>query len=254
MDPERRARHAGSFGTVSEEYDAARPTYPAEAVLWLTGQGPLDVLDLGAGTGKLTGQLVAAGHTVTAVDPSEGMLEQLRARLPSVTIAQGPAEQVPLPDSAFDVVTAAQAWHWFDQPAATAECARLLRPGGRLALVWNQRDESSGWVAAAWRPINRGGAVGMSLLPDGWQEAIAEAAPFGPVERAIFRHEQQLSREGVLRLAASRSSLAVMEPPERDAVLAEVREALDTHPDSRGRDTLTLAYEVHCFRWQLAAR
>ena len=252
MDPERRARHAGSFGSVSGDYEAARPTYPAEAVAWLTGPAPRDVLDLGAGTGKLTEQLVTAGHRVTAVEPSEAMLGALRTRLPSVAAVQGSAEQVPLPDQAFDVVAAAQAWHWFEQPRTTEECARLLRPGGRLSLVWNQRDESHGWVAAAWRPIGRSGSVGMALLPDGWTEAVSAAAPFGPVERAVFRHEQRLSREGVLQLVSSRSTLAVMEPAERATLLAEVRTVLDTHPESRGLDTLVIEYDVHCFRWQLS--
>lgn len=251
MDPERRARHAASFGAVSDDYEAARPTYPAQAVAWLAGDRTADVLDLGAGTGKLTERLVEAGHRVTAVDPSEGMLEQLRARLPSVAVVRGPAEQVPLPDATFDVVTAAQAWHWFDQPEATDECARLLRPGGRLALVWNQRDETHGWVAAAWRPISRDGGIGMELLPDGWWDAIEARGRFGALERATFRHEQHLSREGVLRLAASRSSLAVMTPEEREAVLAEVAAALDSHPGSRGRDLLSMPYEVQCFRWRL---
>jgi SAM-dependent methyltransferase len=250
MDHERRARHASSFGTVSHDYDAARPSYPADAVAWLTGPAPLDVLDLGAGTGKLTEQLVAAGHRVSAVDPSEGMLAQLRARLPSVTVAQGPAESVPLPDHAYDVVTAAQAWHWFDQPAATRESARVLRPGGRLALVWNQRDETHGWVGAAWAPITRDGSVGMALLADDWTGELVAEGLFGPVERATFHHEQQLSRDGVLRLIASRSSLAVMDAEQRDAVLTEVGEILDNHPESRGQDLLTIPYDVHCFRWR----
>ena len=159
MDPERRARHAGSFGAVSDDYDAARPTYPDEAVAWLAGTAPADVLDLGAGTGKLTERLVAAGHRVTAVDPSEGMLEQLRGRLPSVTALRAPAEQVPLPDAAFDVVTAAQAWHWFEPArrdagvrtaAATRRSARAgLEPARRVARLGRRGVGSRSTATAA---------------------------------------------------------------------------------------------------------
>jgi SAM-dependent methyltransferase len=167
-----------------------------------------------------------------------------------VTVVEAPAEQVPLPDHSFDVVTAAQAWHWFDQGLAPTECARLLRPGGLLSLVWNQRDESSGWVGAAWAPVNRDGTVGMSLLADGWQDAITATGLYGPVEAAVFHHEQQLTRDAVLQLITSRSSLAVLAPPQREALLSEVAEVLDTHPDARGRDELTIPYDVHCYRWR----
>jgi SAM-dependent methyltransferase len=247
-----RARQAGSFGAVAADYDAARPSYPADAVAWLTGPPPRDVLDLGAGTGKLTELLVAAGHRVSAVDPSTGMLEQLRRRLPGVLTAVGGAEDVPLPDGSADVVTVAQAWHWFDQARAPLECGRLLRPGGRLALVWNERDESVDWVGAVWEPLNRSGGTGMSLLADGWQDAIAQHAPFGPVRQAVFRHAQTLTRDGLLRLISSRSAVAVLEPAARDALMAEVTAVLDAHPASRGKDTLLLPYETHCYRWQLA--
>lgn len=244
-----RSEHAGSFGEVAGDYAAARPTYPVEAVDWLTGPPPRDVVDLGAGTGKLTEVLVATGHHVTAVDPSPGMLDELRQRLPGVVTLQGPAEHLPLPDRAYDVVTVAQAWHWFKPVEAARECARVLRPGGSLSLVWNDRDESTGWVGAAWAPLRRTGGVGMSLLPDGWQDAIPAAAPFEPVQTAVFSHTQRISRSGVLQLVCSRSTVALMTPEQRAELLAEVAATLDEHPDSRGRDTLTMAYETRCYRW-----
>jgi SAM-dependent methyltransferase len=246
-----KTRRAGSFGAVAGAYDAARPSYPVEAVAWLTGPPPLDVIDLGAGTGKLTELLVAAGHRVSAVDPSTDMLEQLRARLPGVLTAVGGAEDVPLPDASADVVTAAQAWHWFDDTLAPAECARLLRPGGRLALVWNERDESVDWVRAIWEPLNRTGSVGMSLLVDGWQTAVTEHAPFGPMQQAVFRYEQTLSRAGILQLVSSRSGVALLEPAAKATLLAEVAAVLDSHPGSRDRESLVLPYETRCYAWQL---
>jgi SAM-dependent methyltransferase len=250
MDDDVKAQHGGSFGAVAEDYAAARPSYPAEAVEWLTGPAPLDVVDLGAGTGKLTELLVAAGHRVTAVDPSAGMLEQLHRRLPEVITAEGPAEQVPLPDACCDVVTAAQAWHWFDQREAPLECARLLRPGGRLALVWNQREDAVEWVQAVWEPVNRSGVTGLGLLPEGWAGAVVVNGPFSRPEVAVFRHDQPISRDGILRLIASRSSVAVMEEQERRSLLAEVTEILDTHPATKGRDHLVIEYETHCYRWK----
>jgi SAM-dependent methyltransferase len=246
-----KAQRAGSFGAVAGAYDAARPSYPAEAVAWLTGPPPLDVLDLGAGTGKLTELLVAAGHRVSAVDPSTGMLEQLHQRLPGVLTAVGGAEDVPLPDRSFDVITAAQAWHWFDDTTAPAECARLLRPRGRLALVWNERDEWVDWVRAVWEPLTRTGNVGMSLLTDGWEAAVSAHAPFGPMQQATFRYQQTLTREGILALVSSRSGVAVLEPEARATLLAEVAAVLDSHPGSRARETLVLPYETRCYAWQL---
>src|SRR4051812_38904426 len=177
-DRERWKQHAGSFGRVAADYDAARPSYPPEAVAWLTGPPPLDVLDLGAGTGKLTELLVVAGHKVSAVDPSEAMLGRLSVRLPMVTTALGTAESVPLPDASADVITVGQAWHWVDQQSGPREVGRLLRPGGRLALVWNERDQSVDWVRKVWEPLEKHGQTGTAVLPDGWEAGITEYGPF----------------------------------------------------------------------------
>jgi len=144
-----------SFGDFAATYDAARPEWPAATARWLTGtedggplagRGRLRVADVGAGTGKLTRTLVAAGHEVVAVDPSEGMLQALRAAVPGTPTFVGTGEQLPLPDASVDVVTVAQAWHWFDADAARLEAARVLRPGGVLGIAWHVRDETVPWV------------------------------------------------------------------------------------------------------------
>ena len=142
----RRDVRAASFGSVADVYDRARPGYPDEAVRWLVGDAPRRVLDLAAGTGKLTRSLVAAGHDVVAVEPAEEMLAHLRAAVPAAEALVGTAEAIPLPDASVDAVTVAQAFHWFDPPAALREIARVLRPDGALGLVWNTRDEREPWV------------------------------------------------------------------------------------------------------------
>src|SRR4051812_12101086 len=138
-DPDQ--RRAQSFGGVADDYHRARPGYPVEAVRWLLGSSPLDVVDLGAGTGKLTAVLVGEGHRVVAVEPLEPMRSRLVAALPATPALEGSAEEIPLPDGCADAVVVGQAFHWFDVEPALREIARVLRPGGTLGLLWNARDE-----------------------------------------------------------------------------------------------------------------
>src|SRR5690606_19767892 len=139
-----------SFGVVADTYDAGRPSYPAEAVAWLTARTPpiVDAVDVGAGTGKLTRGLAELGLAVTAVDPDAAMLAALRDRTPGVRTLTGTGAALPLGDATADLITYGQAWHWVDPDVASAEAARVLRPGGVLGLIWNIRDESVPWIAA----------------------------------------------------------------------------------------------------------
>jgi len=141
MSTEQQRDPARSFGGVADAYDRGRPTYPREAAVWLTSEKPLSVLELGAGTGKLTEQLVALGHDVHATEPDPKMLAILDRNLPDVRLSRAPAEEIPAGDASYDVVVSAQAFHWFDPDRALPEIARVLKPHGRLSLVWNQRDE-----------------------------------------------------------------------------------------------------------------
>jgi len=152
LDPDAWRQQRTSFGSVAAGYAAHRPGYPADAVTALVGERPRRVLDLGAGTGLLTGVLLAAGHEVVAVDPAAPMLVELRARHPQVVTHVGEAEAVPLPDGSVDAVVAGQAAHWFD-PEPAAEQRRVLRPGGAVGLAWNTRDEQVPWVAALGRVL-----------------------------------------------------------------------------------------------------
>jgi SAM-dependent methyltransferase len=146
-----KTRQAASFGAAADAYERGRPPYPPEAVAWLVPDAARTVVDLGAGTGKLTRVLRTPGRELVAVEPSAGMHEQFARVLPGVRVLAGTAEAIPLPDASADTVVCAQAWHWVDPGRAVPEAARVLRPGGRLALAWNSRDESVPWVAELGR-------------------------------------------------------------------------------------------------------
>jgi SAM-dependent methyltransferase len=240
---EERAR---SFGAAAAQYALLRPTYPpAAADLAVDGPGPRRVLDLGAGTGLLTEVLHAAGHVVTAVDPSPEMLAQLAARLPGVTTAVGSAEAIPLPDAAVDVVAAGQAAHWFDPTPAAAEMRRVLRPGGRVSLIWNQRDEREPWVAQLCRLMTDAN----SERPDDRQvvEAFAAAldADVSVAESGIV---QRSTPEEFVTSFETRSFVITMAEPQRRAFLDQLRELVTTHPGTRGRDTVELPYVTRVYR------
>ncbi|GAB3200012.1 class I SAM-dependent methyltransferase [Nocardioides hungaricus] len=236
---------ARSFGSVAGAYDRARPTYPREAAAWLVGEEPVTVLELGAGTGKLTEVLVALGHDVHATDPDDAMLARLRERLPDVLTSVASAEQIPAPDGVFDVVVVAQAFHWFDHERALPEIARVLKPGGRLALVWNRRDERIPWV-------RRLGAIIGSQDQLRSEEPLILSEHFGLVEDETFRHWQVVDRDSIQELALSRSSVAVLDDEGRAATLAEVLAFYDDY--GRGMDGMQLPYVAACFRAVVADR
>jgi SAM-dependent methyltransferase len=237
-----RRRRATSFGQVVDEYERARPSYPDDAIRWMVGAAPKTVVDLGAGTGKLTASLVALGHDVIAVEPLVPMLERLRSVAPEAAALAGSAEAIPVRDGVADAVVVAQAFHWFDGRRALGECARVLRPGGLLGLVWNVRDESVGWVAELGRVIARS-----EMLLPGWDECFAGSA-FEPPERAEFRQAKRIDPETLRTLAASRSYVATLPPAERFAVLDRVDRLTTEHPDLAGRSSFDLPYLVAVYR------
>jgi SAM-dependent methyltransferase len=233
------AVRAASFGAVADAYERSRPGYPDEAVRWLAGEPPRDVLDLGAGTGKLTRALVAAGHRVVAVDPAPEMLAHLQELLPNAPAHVGGAEAIPLADGSVDVVTVAQAFHWFDHARAGPEIGRVLRPGGVLGLIWNARDESEPWVARL------SGLIGSERLGEWELEDALAQGPFGPPEEAVFSLVQPLDRNGLLELVRSRSHCAVRSPEEREETLAAVGALYD---EFAGTDGIELPYRTYAYR------
>jgi ubiquinone/menaquinone biosynthesis C-methylase UbiE len=231
---------AHSFGGVAEAYDRGRPSYPADAVTWLVGDDPATVLELGAGTGKLTRVLLDLGHDVHATDPDPAMLAVLEARLPHVRTAVASAEDVPLPDASVDVVIAAQAFHWFDVERALPELARVLRPGGRICLLWNQRTETIPWVRRL------GAIIGTQEQVRDPAEALIFSQLFGFVEDSEFRHWQTVDRRSIQDLVLSRSNVAVLDEAARAAKVAEVLALYDEY--GRGMDGMQLPYVTRCFR------
>jgi SAM-dependent methyltransferase len=239
-DPNARGPYT-SFAEVADAYERGRPTYPEEAVRWLAGDEPRDVVDLGAGTGKLTRALVALGHRVTAIEPLPEMLELLPENAPGAFAILGTAEIIPLPDAHADVLTCAQSFHWFDRSLALPEIARVLRPGGSLALVWNTRDDREPWVARLSAIIGEERVREDDVLP----AAIDESSLFGPVERREFQFEQPLDRETMLDLVLSRSYCAKLAPAERAPILDAVGTLYD---EVAGAGGVRLPYVTECYR------
>lgn len=243
------ANAARSFGPAADLYDSIRPTYPVEALRWQAGDGSdeaKEVVDLGAGTGLLTRGLIALGHRVTAVEPDERMLAKLTASSPGLAAAHaGAAEALPLPDASADVVTAGQAFHWFDRSRALPEIHRVLRPGGVLAPIWNVRDESVDWVGALTE------AIGVS---QGERDALAATAAgyFGPAfaepEHRVFRHAWPMDRDRLVRLVQSRSYYLTADQERRSRIVAVVDDLVETHPDLRGKASFAMPYDTYAFR------
>ena len=224
-----RAR-AGSFGAAADVYERSRPSYPVQAVRWALPPGASRVLDLAAGTGKLTAVLLELGLEVVAVEPSA----QMRAHVPArAQVLAGTAEQVPLPDGSVDAVLVGQAFHWFDPVPALAEAARVLRPGGTLALLWNVRDGSVDWVRRVWELIDSPDTVPTPPF-------LAQAGLQAPV-LAQYPYAQRLDADLLVDLAASRSRVLTMPVEQRAEVLSRIRSLA---PDG----SFTLPYVTQVWR------
>jgi ubiquinone/menaquinone biosynthesis C-methylase UbiE len=217
---------ARGFQAGAAAYEIARPGYPDEALDLVATELGLThgttVCDLAAGTGKLTRRLVDLGASVTAVEPVEAMREQARATVPGAHVVDGTAEAIPLPDASVDVVTVAQAFHWFDAQPALAEIARVLTPGGGLALLWNERDERTAWVAEMSRLIRWHERTVSRYQHVDWAEVVAASQHFTPLEERGVQWDQPMTREILADRVRSISYVAVMPTAERERLAAEV--------------------------------
>jgi SAM-dependent methyltransferase len=241
------------FGTARSvaAYERGRPGYPAEAVAELVqvlGIGPgATVLDLAAGSGKLTRQLLPAGAGLVAVEPSPAMRERLAAAAPGVRVLEGTAEAIPLPDASLDAVTVGQAFHWFDGPRAVAELHRVLRPGGRVGLLWNVRDESVPWMARITAIVDRHAGDTPRYRDGRWRAAFDASADFTPLQARRFRHRHELDRAALLDRFASISFIATLPDATRARVLAEIEQVVEAEPSLAGPGPVALPYRTDLF-------
>jgi SAM-dependent methyltransferase len=239
---------ARGFALAPEAYDRGRPMYPFEAVRRLVrelGIKPANtILDLAAGTGKLTRLLAQLGADVVAVEPVDAMRERLVETSPGATALAGTAENIPLDDESMDAVTVGQAFHWFDGDAALAEIHRVLKPGRRLGLIWNIKDETVDWVSYLAEIIEPYRGRAPRVASGAWKDAFARTELFTPLERARFSFIHQTDAATVVARVTSISFIAALAPRVREAVASQVRELLATHPDTRGRRLFPLRYRT----------
>ena len=239
MDEDARRRHSSSFGAAATAYAEHRPDYARAALRWALEPAPgARVLDLGAGTGKLTATLAEGTDDVTAVEPDPAMLAELRRTLPGVRALPGSAEAIPLPDASVDAVVAGNAMHWFDMAVAGPEIARVLSPGGVLAGLWNVVDDRVDWVAGL-ATVSGSAAIGPRDTPASWRAATATMhlpktgeARFDSPEQAEFPHGQRRTADSLVATLATRAGMLVMPERERAAALDRIRAYLASRPET----------------------
>ncbi|MBA3843046.1 MAG: methyltransferase domain-containing protein [Actinobacteria bacterium] len=218
---------AAGFGAGADVYERARPSYPAAAVEWLAercgiGRGAV-VADVGAGTGKLTRLLVPTGARVVAVEPVPAMRAKLRETTPEVEVVDGTAESLPFADGELDVITVAQAFHWFDHDVALPELHRVLRPGGSLVLVWNMRDLTAELQVGVEELLGAVRSGPDAQRQSAWRAPLERSLLFGEAETGAWRFDQPMTAQGLCDRVASTSYVAVLPDAERQALERRVR-------------------------------
>jgi SAM-dependent methyltransferase len=229
------------FGEAAAAYERGRPEYPRVIVDWLLAGDPTTVVDLGAGTGKLTRALVDRVDTVVAVEPDPHMRRALSQALPGTSVLAGTGEDLPLRDGYADAVLVGQAWHWIDPDQASPEVGRVLRPGGVLGLVWNDRDDDDSWVQQLSTLLHEFGTS-----PDADYQPRVEA-PFGPLEATQVRWTAHVSVEGVVDMVSSRSYVIAL-PADRRAELVARVQALAVSAVDPGSGLLPVPYVTRGYR------
>ncbi len=225
---------AGWSGAGAEDYERGRPGYPRAAVeligaeLGVGREGPNRILDLAAGTGKLTRELPILGAEVVAVEPVAGMRERFAAAVPGIEPLDGTAERIPLPDGAVHVVTVAQAFHWFDVPAAASEIARVLDPTGGLAIVRNEWGGDRPWSQAIRDLLDERTERPETHGRD-WRTELDGTGRFTPFQERTLPNPQRTDLAGLLHQIASMSFIAALPDAERAALLDEAEARLREH-------------------------
>lgn len=228
-----------SFGAAAAAYAEHRPSYAPDAVRWALAPAPgRRVLDLGAGTGKLTAVIAALGLDVTAVEPDPEMLAELRRGLPDVRALSGSAEKIPLPDGSVEAVLVGHALHWFDMALAGPEIARVLAPGGVLAALWNVYDDRVPWVRDLER-VAEPAAIGPRDTLRSWRAATARTylpargePTFGSPEYAEIPHGQRWTTDTLAAMLGTRAGVLVMTETERSVTMDRIRAHLEATPET----------------------
>jgi SAM-dependent methyltransferase len=245
-------QRARSFGAVAADYARYRPGYPRAAVEWalgpVLGGERVRLLDLGAGTGKLTATMLEFGPVV-AVEPDPQMLERLRAELPAADARTGSAERIPVPDSSVDAVLVGQAWHWFDREKALAEAARVLRSGGVLAALWNREDPAVDWIPGYHEAVNRTRRVKSAQPAESIPALLAHPA-FALGRHCTHPNPVRADADWLVSSVATQSWMLVADEDERRRTLARLRDYLAGRPEtSSGEFELPLVTDtVRTFR------
>lgn len=246
------------FSTQAVTYAQGRPDYPRQLTGWLTDALQINphstVIDLGAGTGKFTRLLSTVAPTLIAVEPVEAMGAQLHKLLPQVRLLSGTAEAIPLEAATADALVCAQAFHWFSTEAALAEIHRVLKPDGRLGLIWNVRDESVDWVAAITEIITPYEGDTPRFHTGRWRESFT-GEYFSAPEMTCFPYSHVGSpQEVIMDRFLSVSFIAALPPAEKAQVTEQLQSLINTHPALRGRETVAFPYQTQAYRSQRLTR
>jgi SAM-dependent methyltransferase len=243
-----------SFGEVADEYNRLRSGPSEEALDWLIPEEATDVLEIGAGTGILTRLLADRVVHLTAVEPDERMRAVLATGDARIEVVAGQAEEMPAATSSVDLVIAQSAWHWVDEERAVPEVARVLRPGGRLSLVWTGPDRSVDWMRSLW-------AGGIIFSPEERSEEdgrrnrrhlvnvdVGGQSPFLESESALFRWTRVMTKADLVALSTTYSAVITMDEGTRLEHLEAMRRFLDTHEAFAGLDAIDVPMRSYCWR------
>ncbi len=243
-----------SFGKVATEYDRLRSGPSNEALDWLIPLGATDALEIGAGTGILTELLTARIPHVTAVEPDDRMRIVLESRHTGAEVVAGTAEQIPADAASRDVVIAQSAWHWVDEARAVPEVARVLRPGGRLSLVWSGPDRTVDWMRSLWAggvvfsPEDKEGGDARRRRRHLVNVEVDGESPFGEPETILFRWARPMTRTDLVALAATYSVVINMDGADRQRHLDAMTRYLASHEGFLGQDVIEVPMRSYCWR------
>jgi SAM-dependent methyltransferase len=239
------------FSSQAVTYAQGRPDYPRQLTGWLADTLRIDahstVIDLGAGTGKFTRLLTTLAPTLVAVEPVPAMGAQLNKLLPDVRLLNGTAESIPLANASADALVCAQAFHWFSTEAALAEIHRVLKPEGRLGLVWNVRDESVDWVAAITAIITPYEGDTPRFHTGRWREAFTGKYFSEPQVTCLPYNHVGSPQEVIMDRFLSVSFIAALPDAEKAQVTEQLQRLITTHPALKGRDTVAFPYQTQAY-------